>query len=207
MSDFEIAVICTGNRFRSPIVEALLRLHAEKLPLEVRSLGIRELGAVPVLPEAVTEADRIGLDLSAHRARALAGQNLADVDLVLGFEHLHIASAVVDGKAQAERTFLLTELVELLRDLGPPQRGGPEGAREQVERAHRLRTDEGGPRAEIEIADPLGGSSSTYRHTAERLEALCSELADQLFGHHHEEPHEDGLLERLRRRGHDSNDS
>src|SRR6266540_260827 len=34
---FEIVVMCTGNRFRSPIVEYLLRRSVEGLPVHVRS--------------------------------------------------------------------------------------------------------------------------------------------------------------------------
>lgn len=198
---FEVAFICTGNRFRSPIAEALLRARAEGFPIRARSLGIRDLGPVGVLPEAARETERSGLDLSAHRARPLAGEDLSSSDLVIGFERIHVAAAVVDAHARLDRSFLLLELLALLRDLGPPAApDGVERAREQVARAHQARAALG--IAAEEIADPLGGPDRIYRETAERLEQLSDELAARLFGHEPPARHEtpDGLLGRLRRR-------
>src|SRR5687768_611486 len=100
---FEIIVICTGNRNRSPIAEASLKEATEGLPVQVSSVGLLDLGDVPALDETLEVARRIGLDLSAHRARCLAAVEVSKTDLVLGLEWQHVAAAVVDHAAAPER--------------------------------------------------------------------------------------------------------
>jgi protein-tyrosine phosphatase len=180
---FEIVLICTGNRFRSPMAEALLARAAEGLPVRVRSVGTLDLGPVPVLAEAAVEASRFGIDLSAHRARTLIGESLADADLVLGFERLHVAKAVVEAGARPERTFTVPELVERLAEVDLPAGGRPvERARAAVALAHEARPPGGGSAVFPELADPLGQTPEVQRQTAERLQELVSELATGLFG-------------------------
>jgi protein-tyrosine-phosphatase len=160
----------------------LLARDGAGLPLQIHSLGLLSLGAAPALPEAVELAQAIGLDLSGHRARDLTQLDLRPVDLVLGFEQIHVSTAVVDGYAAIERTFTLPELVELLAAL-PDEPSSPEPverARARIERAHALRSDERN-RAVPEIADPLGRPRSAQRRLADEIRALVSELHDQLF--------------------------
>ena len=104
---FEVVFICTGNRFRSAIAEALTARLTEGLPVEVSSAGTLDLGAVGVLPEALALAPELGVDLSAHRTRCVRDVDLREADLVLGFELTHLATAVVECGAARERTFTL----------------------------------------------------------------------------------------------------
>jgi protein-tyrosine phosphatase len=180
--EFELVLLCTGNRARSPIAEGFLRELVADLPVRVRSLGTLELGAAPALPEAIEAAAAHGLDISAHRARALAGEDLSGADLVVGFEHRHVAAAVVDGGARRDRVFSLPELVELLEQ-GPAQRLG-----EPVERATQAIADAHARRSghlaagRAELADPLGQDRHFYRDTVERVRELSTRLALGLFG-------------------------
>ena len=179
---FELVLICTGNRVRSPIAEAFLRHLLADLPVELRSLGTLELGEAPPLPEALEAAAFLGFDISGHRARAIHGHDLSGADLVIGFEQRHAAAAVVEGGALRERTFLLTELVELLADSRPEPFGEPvERARQAVAKAHARRTQFGAATA-VELADPLGQDRSFYRNTVERVRDLSTRLAIGLFG-------------------------
>jgi len=155
---FRIVVVCTGNRFRSPLAEHILRRETESLPVSVRSVGVLDLGGIEALPEALEAAEELGLDLSAHRTSVLAPEPLDGADLVVGFERAHVARAVVAGGAPLERTFTLPELVGLL----PP--APPAGEEDPVARARALvgsvvvgRID---PRTASvpELADPLGHS-------------------------------------------------
>jgi protein-tyrosine phosphatase len=179
---FRIVVVCTGNRFRSPLAEHILRRETEGLPVSVRSVGVLDLGGIEALPEALAAAQELGLDLSAHRTCVLAPEPLAGADLVVGFERAHVARAVVAGRAPLERTFTLPELVGLL----PPE--PPEGDEDPVARARALvasvavgRTD---PRTAPvpELADPLGHSPSFFGRTAEQVDELSRRLVTQLFG-------------------------
>src|SRR5207245_245575 len=117
---FDIVFVCTGNRFRSPIAEALLRTATHDLPVRVRSVGTLPLSTLPALAEAVDLGHALGIDLSAHRSSSMQGIDLSDAHLVVGFELGHIARAVVDAGADRRRTFLLTEVVTSLERVQIP---------------------------------------------------------------------------------------
>ena len=72
--ELSVAFVCTGNRFRSPIAEALFVRDTEGLPVRTESLGTLDLGPRPAVPEAVALAETMGLDLSGHLARSLTGR-------------------------------------------------------------------------------------------------------------------------------------
>ena len=178
----KVVFVCSGNRFRSPIAEALFRGLAPDLPLDVSSRGTLDLGPIPVLQEALAEGGRLGIDLSAHRARTIAAGELADADLVIGFERRHVATAVVDGKARRERAFTLPELVALLERIeGPPSSEPLEHARAALAQVARERPD-GSPVGVAELADPIGRGAAVARETADRVQALTGALASGLFG-------------------------
>ena len=143
--------------------------------MEVSSLGTLDLGPVPALPEAVTLAEELGLDLSSHRARHLG--NLRDHELVLGFERRHVMAAVVDAGASVERTFTLPELVELLNRLPAPSAD----ARRRIAEAHAARPPDFRNRPLPEIQDPLGLPSPEQRAVARAVEEQVSKLAAALF--------------------------
>lgn len=111
-----IVFVCTGNRFRSPIAQAAAARVTAGLPIVVTSCGLRAEAGRPPLPAATDAAERLGLDITHHRSRGLT--NLAESDLVVGFEFIGVAGAVIDGGALPERTFMLTEAVELLASTG-----------------------------------------------------------------------------------------
>ncbi len=178
-----MAFVCTGNRFRSPLAAALLAERAKELPVEVASFGTLELGPVPALPEAVKIAESYSLDLSGHRARNIAGVDLETCDLVLGFEQMHMAAAVVDGGARLERTFTLPELIDLFDAIpeSPRQAEAMNRARARIEHAHAARPREHRANTVPEIADPLGKTPAAQRRIAEELRALVTELSQRLF--------------------------
>lgn len=177
---FELVFVCTANRARSPIAEHLVRHLGAGMPLRVSSAGVLEGDDMPALANALTAARRLGLDLSAHRSRCVSNVDLSQADLVVGFERKHLASAVVDGGAAYERTFLLTELVTLLRSVHADDERPVERARAAVADAHRLRTPQHG-RTPAEIADPVGGDEATFRATAADIRDLAGELVKRLF--------------------------
>jgi len=182
---FRVAFVCTGNRFRSPLAAALLAERAKELQLKVAvtSLGTLDLGPTPALPEAVKIAESYGLDLSGHRARNIGDVNLEDSDLVLGFEQMHVAAAVVDGGARRELTFTLPELIRLLADIPEAHRqtDALKRAQARIQGAHAARPPDRSRNAVPEIADPLGKTWRVQRRTAEELRALVTELSSRLF--------------------------
>jgi protein-tyrosine phosphatase len=179
--DFDVVVICSGNRFRSPIAEAVLRREADGLPVRVRSFGTMDLPSGHALSEALELAPGYGLDLMSHRSHPLAGRDLSDADLVIGFEQIHVAMAVVGAKALRERTFLITELVAGLEETTPPQEDGvADRARASVRQADKAR--KAASRIPQEIADPIGGPAAGYRKTGDEVYRLTIRVAERLFG-------------------------
>lgn len=181
--ELQVAFVCTGNRFRSPLAAALLAREAEGLPLRILSLGTLDLGSKPALPEAVAIAEELGLDLSGHASRNLGSVELEPFDLVLGFERKHVMASVVEAGARIERTFSLPELVELLGRLpGPTLPTDPiERSLVRIRQAHAARTPGFRNRQLPELGDPLGKTLQAQRQTAAELSDLVSELAIGLF--------------------------
>jgi protein-tyrosine-phosphatase len=136
---------------------------------------------MPALPEAVELARAHGVDLSAHRCRSLAGEDLRHADLVVGFELVHAATAVLDAGAARDRTFLLAELLAYLDQIESTADGTAEGARRVVEAAAALRRERRNLGVE-EIEDPLGQSTKAQALIADDVAMLTSRLAVRLFG-------------------------
>jgi protein-tyrosine phosphatase len=180
---FEIALICTGNRFRSPLAEGFLGKYGQDLPLRLQSFGTKDVGPLPPLPEALATATTYGLELGGHRARSLRGSSLTDADLVVGFERIHVATAVVDAGASRQRTFTLPEIVALIgrlpRPNGPPR---ADHARQRVASAHELRARNRESAGFAELGDPLGGPARRFSEMASQLADLCRSLLSGLFG-------------------------
>ena len=178
---FDVVFICTGNRFRSALAAGVLRRAAGDADLAVRSFGTLKLEPGPALPEAVEFARAHGVDLSDHRCRSLAGEHLRDADLVVGFELIHAATAVLEADAPRDRAFLLAEIVAYLDQLPSTADGTAEGARRAVEAAAALRRER---RLEVaeEIEDPLGRPTKAQTLIAADVAARTSRLARLLFG-------------------------
>jgi protein-tyrosine phosphatase len=177
LSPFRAVFVCTGNRFRSPLAAAVFRSEAAALgaEVEVESFGLLDLEGSAALPEAVELGMALGVDLASHRSRALEAGVLANADLVVGFERVHVAAAVVDAGAPREASFTLPELVQLLASVPAGQsRPGRE----------LIRTIAAGRNAfghVPELEDPLG---RPYRRQSELAQSVVNQsrtLARRLF--------------------------
>jgi protein-tyrosine phosphatase len=82
-----VLMVCTGNVCRSPMAEALLRARfAARGRGTVTSAGIAALVGRRAEPHAIALLAERGLDLSAHRARQLTPELVADAELVVVME-------------------------------------------------------------------------------------------------------------------------
>ena len=180
---FDVAFICTGNRFRSPLAAGLLSAQVGELPVRASSLGILDLGSVGALSEAVQVAGSFGVDLSRHQTRSMTQVDLEPFDLIVCFEWTHVHAAIIDGQAPIERTFTLPELVGLLRGLPESQaQSAPvEQAVARVQQAHAMRPPGFRSKRPPEIPDPLGRPPAAQRQIADELRELVIELSRLLF--------------------------
>jgi protein-tyrosine-phosphatase len=171
-----VVFVCTGNRFRSALAEAVLRDETAGA-VNVESYGTLDIASAPALEQAVVEAERLGYDLRRHVSRPLQGVDLSAADLVLGFERTHVAAAVVEAGAVRERTFTLPELVELI--------GPAADASTAIAKAASTR-----PNPDLmvmpELVDPYGKPPALQRLIADEVSRLTKRLADAI-GEHAEE--------------------
>jgi protein-tyrosine phosphatase len=179
---FRIFFICTGNQARSPIAAAWTARALAPLPVLVGSAGTMPRRPSPVLAEAGATAFELGLDVSRHSSSHVSSHDLSVADLVLGFEFHHVASAVVDGRAPADKAFLLKELNRLVREFPPPQHPDPfVRARTLIELAGDLRRKTDHVLGE-EIRDPAGRKLGTFRDIVWEVVQGCEEMVRLLFG-------------------------
>jgi low molecular weight protein-tyrosine phosphatase len=177
-----ILVVCTGNTCRSPMTEALLRAKLDALAVDAR---VHSAGTLPWIGAASNGARaamrEYGLDLDAHRSRALSAELLDDADLVLGMTRQHVWSVASYAPAAVERAFLVGEVIRLGTTAGP--RAVDEPLRAWATRVATLRADPRVPgQPQDEVADPAGESLEVYRATAARLDAELDRLVSLLAG-------------------------
>jgi protein-tyrosine phosphatase len=177
---FELVVVCTGNRFRSPLVEAILRARVDPERIRVRSLGTLRLGPVPPYDEAIALGHRYGVDISGHRARCLLDEDLRTTDLLVGFERQHVVKAVVEAGLPRERGFVLPALLERLAGEEPPP--GSDQSDRAREALRPLFAAPSSMQHGVEVDDPAGGSPAVYERVADEVGRLAVELATRLFG-------------------------
>jgi protein-tyrosine-phosphatase/predicted ATP-grasp superfamily ATP-dependent carboligase len=116
-----VLFVCKGNLARSPFAAAVLERLAPNR-YEIRSAGFKTHAGRASPPEVVRAASALGLDLSAHRARALSPEDLAWADIVLVFDDL--GRAAVPG-----------DTVHDLSAFAPPRLADPYGRPEGEARA------------------------------------------------------------------------
>jgi protein-tyrosine phosphatase len=176
----EIVLLCTGNRARSPLAAALLARHARGYTVRIRSCGIQDVGSAGALSEMVRAARSLGVDLGSHRSSALVHGDLADASLVIGFEPLHTALAILDGGAPREVVFTLPELVSLLDDPTGPSLPLRAHIDELVALADARRRGSDPWRAKS-IDDPVGRRQRTFDRVAREIETAIDRLGKALF--------------------------
>ncbi len=182
----DVLFVCTGNICRSPLAEALLRDRSGRLldgAVRVRSAGTWARSGHPAMPETISAAARLGLDIEEHAASPLTAASIERADLILGLtaEHRDEAARIVP-EARA-RAFTLKELVALLKGVEPARGRSREAVLDRIAQADALRSDlDRGIVADLDVIDPLGLGAEFHLEVAREIEAAVDALVRDLFG-------------------------
>lgn len=111
-----VLFVCTANRFRSPLAEAvfrkLLREHGIDMNWDVGSAGSWTEGGLPPIPSAAWFRDQLGLDLSQHRSRSVSRELMTKYHLILVMEKGHKEALRVEFPEMSRKVWMLTELCD-----------------------------------------------------------------------------------------------
>jgi protein-tyrosine phosphatase len=182
---FRVLTVCTGNLYRSPLAECLLRERLAAVPetIHVSSAGTE---AVPSTPIAVTTASLIverGGNPSGLAARRLTAGLVENSDLVLGAATAHREAVVRLSPVRAlSRAFTLREFARLVRAEDAAGVVDP-AARfvALVEGAAARRGMAPADTADDDVSDPLGASPAEMRECMMRIEESVERIATALL--------------------------
>ena len=138
---------------------------------------LKSLKALEMLAVLAVMAVR-GCDVTGHRSRRVAPEDLAGADLVLGMAREHVRHAAVLLPDAWPRTFTLRELVTRGRQAGARTPGEQVGDWLARVASGRSRRDLLGSGLADDVADPVGGPPPGYEFTADLLDMLTGNLAD-----------------------------
>lgn len=155
---FRILVVCAHNRARSVMISTLLRSH---LPagFTVASAGFGPEGKGPI-PEVVALLGERGIDVAAHRSRAVSGDLVRGADLVLTAEKAQVLQIVAEFDGNFERTFTLPEFAQA----GTNRPRGLDYLRAPIP----------------EVSDPTGRSRESWESSWNDIESWTARTATRL---------------------------
>lgn len=151
-----IVLVCTGNTCRSVMAEAMLRKALEQAMgdaakgIKVISAGVSACDGDPASSHAKAAMEKLGLDVSLHRARSVSHEMLSDADLVLTMTIAHKDRLVHGYPSISSKVMTLTEFADLIEELG-----------ESVE-------------------DPFGGSLEDYLASAYNIGKAVEAIAERI---------------------------
>jgi protein-tyrosine phosphatase len=178
----QVLFVCSANICRSPMAAALFALRAAErggTPV-VRSAGLLDAG-VPAPQEVLGAMAAYGIDLGAHRSRALDSTLVSGADLVVGMSLRHVQQAALLDPDAWERIWRLKEVVRQGASVGPRLPGQGTGAWVRAAQGDRTRSALVRVSPDDDVVDPYGGPPEGYAATAAELDALTTALADLLW--------------------------
>ena len=152
LSQLQFLFVCTGNTCRSPMAEGIFRKYlAEKLQCnvdgldkmgyKVSSAGIIGSVRYPATAEAVTACAAKGVDIKAHRNKALSRELIERSDIIFAMEQIHRDRVILLDPNVANRCLLLAGNTGIPDPIGQPQKSYDKCAK-LIERAVQKRISE-----------------------------------------------------------------
>lgn len=132
LSQVKFLFVCTGNTCRSPMGEGIFRKYlAEKLQCNVDDLdkmgykissaGIIGSVGFPASPEAVVACAAMGVDIKAHRSKALSRELIEESDMIFAMERIHRDRVIALDSKASEKCLLLAGNTGVPDPIGHPQ--------------------------------------------------------------------------------------
>ncbi|WP_328392843.1 low molecular weight phosphatase family protein [Streptomyces sp. NBC_00390] len=169
---FRVLTVCTGNLYRSPLAERLLRegLDEDQQTIHVSSAGT---AAVPMTPAAGTAESVAGwaVDTSGMVTRRLTAALVDGSDLVLGAATEHREAAVRLSPVHAlRRAFSLREFARLVRAEDGAGMADPAARFAALVKGAAARRGTSGSGTDDDVIDPLGARPEEVRRCVVRIE-------------------------------------
>ena len=129
-----ILFICTGNLFRSPLAAAFFKQRLGQVDAHtdwrIDSAGTWTTTGQSVPAAMLHASEKLGASLEGHLTKVVDGDLLAGFDLILVMEAGHKEALNVEFPFAAEKTFLLSEVVDQIKyDVPDPAISGQEAER------------------------------------------------------------------------------
>jgi len=109
-----VLFVCTANRFRSVLSEAIFR-HLMDISKVNKDWGVGSAGTwasdeFPPTKEAIEIANEMGLDISSHRSRRVTGQLISKYQLIIVMEQGQKEALINEFSEIEGRIFMLSEI-------------------------------------------------------------------------------------------------
>lgn len=132
MSCVKFLFVCTGNTCRSPMAEGMFSKYlSEKLGCEVDQLekkgykimsaGTIGLAGLSPTPEAIAACAAKGIDITAHKSRALTEQLIEACDFIFVMGRMHHRRIRALSRKAVNKCLLLVEDKDVPDPVGQPQ--------------------------------------------------------------------------------------
>ncbi|MET0929231.1 MAG: hypothetical protein ABWX74_06920 [Aeromicrobium sp.] len=162
-----VLFVCTGNLCRSPLAERLARhAVADHDGLRFTSAGTHAVNGAELHPQTRRTLLERGADADGFASRFLTPSLLANADLVVTMTRAQRDAATRLHPAGWRRTFVITELDEVLAASADPFDGRTPGDR---------------TRSALDVPDPIGRSGAEFDRVAEQVAPLVGRLARWLL--------------------------
>ncbi|GGT30144.1 low molecular weight phosphatase family protein [Streptomyces kurssanovii] len=181
MPPFRVLVVCTGNLYRSPLAECLLRhrLLEHRQVIHLSSAGTRAVADMPMAAAVASFLLGRGVQPCGTGSRRLTKEMVENADLVLGAATEHREAAVRLSPVRAlSRAFTLHEFARLVRR---------EDAAGVVDPAARFATLVQGAAArrgsvstrtgDVDVNDPLGAPPPQVHECLVRIAEVVERIA------------------------------
>jgi len=132
MSEVKFLFVCTGNTCRSPMAVGIFRKylaeklqcevdHLDKMGYKISSAGTIDMASSPASAEATAACAANGIDIKAHRSKALSQKLIEENDFIFAMSRMHRERVTALSQEAANKCVLLAEDKDIPDPIGQEQ--------------------------------------------------------------------------------------